>query len=237
MIWAIAPTPITPARNRSIAKLSLSLTSDHSAARSNSFLFCRDWDSRGENRDVVALSNGNGPSQLKDRTDLAHEATVVIAQLGRVAFQDGLTSGRIEDAELLQGSDGHGGGGGKAAIQDSDGNAQFPLRNGQADEALGPALGHDAAIAERHQVGDELTVPGDVLGVRGHRRSQPVKRGGVLAPHADRDPLRCGERGEGGREGAHRSPERGKAAAVGAEDDRLYGDSHDLRHDAENPLL
>src|SRR5215212_3449606 len=128
MIWAIAPTPITPARNRSIAKLSLSLTSDYSVVRSSSFLFCRDLDSRGENRDVVASRDGNGPTQLKGRTDLAHEATVVIAQLGRVAFQDGLTSGCIEDADLLQGGDGHGGMCAKSTIQDPDGNAQIPLR-------------------------------------------------------------------------------------------------------------
>ena len=59
---------------------------------------------------------------------------------------------------------------------------KLPLRHGQADESLGSALGGDAAIAERHQVGDELTVPGDVLRVSDHRRAQPVERGGMLAP-------------------------------------------------------
>ena len=65
-----------------------------------------------------------------------------------------------------------------------DGYAQLPLRHGQAEEPFGPALGHDAAIADCHQVGDELALSGDVLGMSGHRRAQPVEGGGVLASHS-----------------------------------------------------
>src|SRR5688500_11773136 len=242
MIWAIAPTPMTPARNRSIANFSLSLTSDYiadSMPRQRGLLvqipilpwlgFTGPAPEAGTGK-LVASREGDSAFQLKDRADLTDQATVVVAQLRRMAFQNGVSGGGVEDAQLLQGGDRHRGVGAERAIHDPDGDAQPPLRHGQADEPLGPALGRDAAIAERHQVGDELAVPGNVFRVSNHRRPQPVERGGVLAPIADRNSLWGGERGVGGGERAHWSPECGKAAAIGAEDDFPDGHSHDLRH-------
>src|SRR5215203_5730220 len=114
-----------------------------------------------------------------------------------MTFQDGATGGGVEDAELLQGGNGHRGVGAEAAIHDPDGDAQTPVRYGQTDEPFGTALGRDAATAERHQVGDELTMPGNVFGVSDHRRAQPVERGGMLATRTGWNSLRRGQRGVG----------------------------------------